>query len=657
MNFKSFIPFIVIFAGYVIPLRGQDLDSLINLGAFTEESEFQKILNKKAKTGSLTEMSSREMPGIMSVVTRDEIVLSGARDLVDVLRLVPGFDVSQDLQFVLGLSLRGAWANEGKILFMVDGQPYNDLLYQTTPVGNHFPVENIERIEIIRGPGSAIYGGSAEYGVINIITRAAESLDGVHVYGVGGLHKNAIGRQNAGFSVARKSNIDWDLSFFTGKSIVSDQLYQDLYYEDEPQDLSETSFAKPFNISGGIKKDGFHARVYFDRYKTADPFDFASFQQALGNLSYKININDKFSVTPRFNYINQIPWAYGEVESESVDFKIKTERYHGEIASHYAFSRKLNLDGGLVYYHDRAADLLNQGSFGDNNAFSMNNAALYLQGLYKARLFNITGGFRYEYSPTFGSAVAPRMALTKKIENLHFKALYSHSFRTPSIQNINLALYEAIDPEKSRVYELEIGYQLTPEMLFTINGFHNSTRDIITYYYESSNDEEWYENSDKSGTKGIEMNYGYRSSFGFLNVAYSYSEALPGNTTEKYQTHGHNRQFIGQLRHKMTANALLKVSRQLSVNSSVICGGRRFAFTDIDEGENPVAGTLDPYLLLNAYVQYSNLVNGLDLGLGVFDILNEKPSFAQPFNGDYAPVPGRSSEWIVKVAYNLNFKK
>ena len=169
-------------------VQGQDLDSLMNLNAFTEESDLQKMLNKNVSVSSQN-LSTRETPGIISVVTAEEIQNSGARDMIDVLRLVPGFDVAQDLQFVMGLSLRGNWANEGKVLVLMDGQPFNELLYQSVAVGNRFPDDAIERIEIIRGPGSAQYGGSAEYGVINIITKAASSLTGVGVYGTAGCIK------------------------------------------------------------------------------------------------------------------------------------------------------------------------------------------------------------------------------------------------------------------------------------------------------------------------------------------------------------------------------------------------------------------------------------------------------------------------------------
>jgi outer membrane cobalamin receptor len=251
----------------------QDLDSLLNLSAFTAESDLQKALNKNLTVSSSKALTTRETPAIISLITAEEIQNAGARDLTDILRLVPGFDIGQDLQFVMGIGLRGNWANEGKVLVMMDGQPFNDLLYQTVAVGNRFPVDAIERIEIIRGPGSAIYGGSAEYGVINIITKAAESLNGVAVYGTAGFHSNAIGRTNGGIMLAKKAqDFSWDISLFKGKGIVSDRTYQDLYQVEPPQNLGRTTTADPMNISVGLKYKGFSWRTMYDQFQTSDPF-------------------------------------------------------------------------------------------------------------------------------------------------------------------------------------------------------------------------------------------------------------------------------------------------------------------------------------------------------------------------------------------------
>ncbi len=98
----------------------------------------------------------------------------------------------------------------------------------------------------------------------------------------------------------------------------------------------------------------------------------------------------------------------------------------------------------------------------------------------------------------------PRLALTKKIENFHFKILYSQAFRSPAIENLHLALDNKVVPEKSNVGELELGYQFTPEMLFSVNAFVLSTNNVIVYQYLAGS-QEGYQNFSKSGSSGIEL--------------------------------------------------------------------------------------------------------------------------------------------------------
>ncbi len=138
------------------------LEEMMQLNSSTEASALQEALNKKVNVSSKKPLSLRETPGIVSVVSAEEIANAGARDLIDVLRMVPGFEFSTDIEFQVGLGIRGNWAIEGKALLLLDGIEINETLYQNTQLGNRFPVDQIERIEIIRGPGSAIYGGTAE---------------------------------------------------------------------------------------------------------------------------------------------------------------------------------------------------------------------------------------------------------------------------------------------------------------------------------------------------------------------------------------------------------------------------------------------------------------------------------------------------------------
>ena len=517
-----------VLSGFV--LRAQNLDSLMNLNAFTEESDLQKMLNKNVSVSAQSRGSRN--PGIVSVVTAEEIQNSGARDMTDVLRLVPGFDVAQDLQFVMGLNLRGNWANEGKVLVLMDGQPFNDLLYQSVAVGNRFPIDAIERIEIIRGPGSAQYGGSAEYGVINIITKAASTLNGAVVYGTAGFHNDALpGRTNGGAMAASNSGkVAWDFSFFKGKGIVSDQVYQDIWQSSEPVALSKATHADPLNINAGIRYNGLSIRTMYDHFQTADPVSNVSYKNLYLDAQYKIKLSDKFRLTPRIQYLNQRPWEYDYPETPGIDFEVKALRTLGQLEGDYDISRKVNLNFGALYFTDKSTDLsVNE------TMLKLNNVAVYAQALLKHRLANATVGFRFEKNNKYDGAFVPRIALTKKIQNLHFKVLYSASFRSPSLQNVQLDTTGA-QPERSNVFEFELGYQFTPEMLLSLNAFHISTRDIIIYGSEGEGDtfNEWYENYDKSGSKGLELVYSIRRKKWYSHLTYSFSQALSDNTVDKY---------------------------------------------------------------------------------------------------------------------------
>jgi outer membrane cobalamin receptor len=644
----------------------QDLDSLLKLNAFTEESDLQKELNKGTKVASGKALSTRETPGILSVISADEIQNSGARDIADVLRLVPGFDIATDVQFVTGISLRGNWAHEGKILVLLNGFQMNELLYQNVGLINHFPIDFIERIEIIRGPGSALYGGSAEYGVINIVTKSAESLNGVVVSGSGGFHKSATGRLNGGVMIGQhKENYAWDFSASTGKGIASDSKdFLDPAQSPDVQDLATTTQMNPTNISAGFSSKGLAIRGMYDQYIAGDPYTRASFNQGYGSIQYDWKVSPKVVVTPKLVYTSQLPWALKTKEDDTYSFKMRAQRYQASVNVNYELSRKFSLDFGTIYFKDIANDLLNTMPFDDgtSNEFSFYNYAAYAQGLLKTRLANVTLGFRYEKNSRTDGAFVPRLALTKKIENFHFKALYSEAFRTPSIENVAIAYNaEKVKPEKGRVFELELGYQFTPEMLFSINGFSLSNTNVIIYgLYADGEDnttsnEDYYKNYDKTGTTGVEAIYSFRKKNWYAQATYSFAQAIEGNTVDIYQVPQTTKQYAGQLMHKFTLNTCLTLGKDLTINPSVIYGGKRYAFTDYTD--EPISTKLDPYTLVNLFVNYRNvLTDGLTIGAGVYDLLNERPSLPQAYQSGSLPLPGRSREYVLRVSYQLNFK-
>jgi outer membrane receptor protein involved in Fe transport len=116
-----------------------------------------------------------QSPSAVTVLTREDIETSGARTLPEVLRLVPNMDVQAIDPFWYGLGVRGnTTSSASNLLLLVDGRDLTlEFLGFPAWTVQNFPMEEVERIEVIRGPGSALYGANAYAGIVHVITRKA----------------------------------------------------------------------------------------------------------------------------------------------------------------------------------------------------------------------------------------------------------------------------------------------------------------------------------------------------------------------------------------------------------------------------------------------------------------------------------------------------
>ena len=644
------------------PASDISLEELQNLKATTEASELQKDLNENVAASSKKGLASRETPGIVSVITAEEIKHLGARDLTDVLRMVPGFEFATDVEFVVGIGLRGNWANEGKVLVMVDGQEYNEILFQTVPFGNKFPVDQIERIEIIRGPGSSIYGGTAEYGVVNIITKGNSGLNGLSASASYGFLPDTYGRRNIGTTLGKSfgENFHADVSVFRGEAIRSDQPYQDLYQEEDEVNLKDYSATEATNVNLGFRYKNAKVRAIYDTYESNNPFYQIDFKNYFISAQNAFKLGKKFTLTPLFSYTHQTPWEYTFQDSGENDYKTAAQRTKGNVTGSYDITRKINLIAGSEFFYDQASSRLEDDHFGEGiNSVQYHNFAVFAQGLFKHHFANFTLGFRYDKHNAFGAAFVSRLAITKRINHFHFKVLYSQAYRAPGIENINLN--SAIKPERSNIAELEVGYQFTPDMLLAVNAYKVFTKDVIIYNYidlEDGDYREEYTNFEKTGTSGIEVVYKFKKQNWYTNFTYSFYNTNAGNTVDTYQVAPNPNLFVAFPAHKFTFNGSIALVKGLRINPSLVWGSERYGYNAIDTEETPVLNRFAPYTLANLYINYDlQPVKGLTIGLGMYDIFNQKEPILQAYNGDFAPISGRSREITLKLSYDLSFKK
>ncbi|QRK05723.1 TonB-dependent receptor [Archangium violaceum] len=115
----------------------------------------------------------KKVPAIAASFGREQIRALGARTVADVLDVVPGLTISRDVQGFHRVGVRGL-RNDAEVLFLLNGQRLNSFFDGKALM--NLPVENLERIEVIRGPGSALYGAGAFLGVVNVVTQRAEGL-------------------------------------------------------------------------------------------------------------------------------------------------------------------------------------------------------------------------------------------------------------------------------------------------------------------------------------------------------------------------------------------------------------------------------------------------------------------------------------------------
>ena len=645
---------------------GAFLGSMVLADDELELFELEDLLNAETSLASQKARTVRESPGIITIVTRDEIQASGARDLIDVLQWVPGFSFGHDVEGVVGLGFRGNWGYEGKILLMVDGIPQNELLYSTHQLGNHYPVDQLERIEIIRGPGSASYGGWAELAVINLVTRGPKELDGGALSAYVGQMGGSLGRRNLAAAFGKLfdqgRNLGFSIAGFVGHGQRGTGDYTD--FEGDTYSLDENSDLDPFFVNALLTVGDLRLRVLHDRYTMSERDSFGTnlarpvdmdFVSTQADLRYDVEVGEHVKISPRLTYTRQEPWR---VPDKSVDdyYDKLAERLAASIAGTYDNQKNFSVTVGAEWGRDHAEvngteEIGSQTLFDGDTSVDYDNLALFGEATYQGSFGNLLVGARYDRHSVVKDSFVPRIAYTKVFGAFNLKALYSEAFRAPGIENINLQdPANPIRPEQTRVIELELGYQAGAHVYLSANVFDITIDDPIVYFFDPVEESEHYVNFSRTGTRGLEAGANFRYPWGFANVSYSYYTAAGKNEVGLYEVPGTDAALLGMPQHRFAAATSFKVWKGLSINPSLTWIGERYAYVGLDEEEESILGKTDAVVLANLFVNYRDLgVKGLDVGLGVYDLTDEEYAFIQPYGGGKPPLPGPSREYVVRI--------
>ena len=662
INILCLAVFITSFCFIVI---GQDTTKTADQINFSDDIGLEDLMNVKLTVASQKELSIEQTPAIVSVITKEDIQRSASKDFTDVMRLIPGFEFAADVNSEVGIGMRGIYATEGKVLVMIDGLQMNENLYGSTQWIGRFDINQIEKVEIIRGPGYAAYNGYAGLAVINIITKKAKDIQGIELNGTYSRLDNSLGRQKMSLT-SGWGNDKWGIkaSFTKSELYRSEGTFQN-YDKSVVQNQNKTNYVTPTQFLIHANYKDLVVKYFHEDYYTKTPYILDSILKKPGmsnfstrqfDVTYDWKINNRLKIIPRFNANFNRPYR----SSENVnDFSYALYdrnilRLTGTLAGQLKINEALQLNIGTGFFQDKASQNNSSYPSSINKRDSIiatyhdwfNYAELFLQkSSYTASL-----GLRQEHHSAFGNVLLPRFAATKQYEKFNFKLAYSHAFRAPVTEN--LILNPSLKPEITRVLELQIAYKISKYFHISLNGYNNSLSNVIVYGV--LNNTESYNNYKNLITRGIEAEALYHKGNWMIGGNYSYYQVIH-NDIIKYQALD-SKNLIAFSPHKTTFSTTYKFNKIVDLSSSLILIGRRYGYTDGPDSTQ-IQKKFNPTVIWNLTLTFNTLgIKGLQARVGVFDVLNSNYLYISAYNNDKNPFRATGREFSVKLSYILSKK-
>ncbi|MES2768738.1 MAG: TonB-dependent receptor plug domain-containing protein [Bdellovibrionota bacterium] len=613
---------------------------------------------------SKKKQSQQSAAAILSVVTREDIELYGMRDLSEILRLVPGFEFGLDTLAIVGLGSRGVWVHEGKALIMINGIMVNEQGFGNVNILGAFPAAMIEKVEIIRGPGSAVYGGVAEANVINIITRSGKDLSGGVVNAEAGLMVDEF-TKNGNIAYGKLTDTV-EYSFHLGRSIrpFSSKQWKDFF--GASMDFNQANMGRDWQhlITEMKYKENLvlrYNKVSMDIIAKSgigianDPFnsiypDRLNVDNNAIDLQYTIAPSSKLNLATTLTYI--------EV-GFSGSPKNKVRNYKGEVRASYDLSEDSQLSAGTGYIMDWARSIYGDGSPGLHTSpgldkYSVGNESHYafLQWIQSMDKFNFTVGGRYE-NTIFGDAVAPRVGITYTNEAFNSKLLYGGSYRVPftlqAFGNANATNPSDFRPEKSETWEYEISYLFQRNLSAKLNIFYLEIKDVITF----DNTQFLYLNQGKVANEGIEGEVQYRLSNigGFFNFSY----VRPRSETSSGYVTNDKEHFLGLPHYKLNLGGYW-IWGKFQLGPTLTYLSTRYGQTAVSAnsgGADLSYKSYDAILLTNVTLNWHGLGKDTDVRLSVNNLFDEDYLLIQPFYSGHAPMPAFDREVLLSLEARL----
>ena len=475
-----------------------------------------------------------------------EIAPANFTDLM--MGISPSFDFSPG---TMGSFMQLNGLGNDYILVLIDGKRvYGDIGGQNDL--NRINPNNIERIEVVKGAASALYGSEAIAGVINVITK--ESDRQVHVqnnsrmgdYGEWQQHNSVdlnIGRFSSSSSFDHKETDGWQLSKY---ELDDDELVEtDAKAQNKSSDYTvnqKFSYAPTQKLSLYVQGQKYERDVKRPLTVGNYGYLYQDFSYSAG-AKYLLNKTDYFQVdwnSDKFKYYYKYNQDYKTYTAGQKEIQTEQQRDDLNLKGLFKLSKAHQVTVGAEYVDE---ELQSAGRLVGEKADAYTLAAYAQDEVNLIKDLSVVAGLRYVYHKEFGNALSPKISALYRLNDFNLRGTYARGFKAPTLKELYYhyekrgTLYlgnSDLDPQTSNYYAASVEYIISG-LSFSLTTYRNDVNDLIDYETVETLPEDEangiketrrHYNISEASTKGVDFLFNARLGAGFtIGGGYSYVDA------------------------------------------------------------------------------------------------------------------------------------
>ena len=578
-------------------------------------------LSEIVVTGTRTPRILKDAPILTRVISSEDIEKSDATNIADLLQSeLPGIEFSYSMDQQTSLNMAGFGGNA--ILFLVDGErvageTLNNIDY------SRLTLDNVERVEIVKGAASSLYGSNAVGGVINLISKKANKPWSANVNGRVGAHDD----QRYGVGLGTKSkyfnnNLNVQYHKLGALDLKRDGDYSKIYGSDSYNFKDRLIYTPMENLSFTAKAG------YFFKERDSSPTKHDRYRDFNAGVKGDYDINDKNSL--------ELSYTFDQYDKSDYNMQAKLDVRDYSNVQHSVrglYNYKFSANNYFTFGADYMRDYLMSYQFENDGSYKQYTAYAFAQLDYSFGDFNVIGALRYDFfSESNIHHVSPKLGLMYKFNHGSIRASYASGFRAPTLKEMYMSFDMAnifmiygnpdLDPEYSDNFQLTGEYNIG-RYNFTLSGFYNLVDDRITTAWDNGRDGMVYCNMSTVKIAGIDANASVKYPCGIgARLSYVYThEHIKRGEPEISTTRPH------------TATARIDYDKRWNnYGFNVALSGRFLSKVTCDQydSENPDAApqssTYPAYTIWNLRLT-QNILKGLNISVNVDNLFNYRPDY------------------------------